>query len=486
MQCQLVVNTYELESAAREHYNSNDVGAVGAIGEGSSSDAAQRRYWEEVIVPRLAARRQTESATISTATPSDLYTMGRIARFHRGCRSAKEFRPWRHHDTRCFAVGSMAMRHVCEEALAEGAATAASDSHSVEDADGSHEGKVIEYVILRDKFEGKPHPWRVLSSGAGPVGGDDGSAALRSLLKNQHDKLDLPALLTSSSLLQPLHQRSAFPLWNVSLSHHGPLVAVASHPTKAVGIDVMTIETTPPLLPFGKGEDGEGQVDPNYPSHAYYRRCAERHWTATDDEVGAFFEDFAAFFTKEEWVFIRSGGASIRNGQHNSTTKSPAFYQLKRFHTLWTLKESYIKAIGIGLGLDLQRARFEVVGGPANDTDGASSTSSSALPPTFTTTATTTVLHLPHHIALFIDGVPQRDWCFTVYDLGDALNAVVAIAEGPMDIAARHSCWGRCVLSEAATIDPSSSPSPSLGATSFPSLPRPLQLMSLKALVTHQ
>ncbi|KAJ3159601.1 hypothetical protein HDU86_001610 [Geranomyces michiganensis] len=59
-----------------------------------------------------------------------------------------------------------------------------------------------------------------------------------------------------------------------------------------------------------------------------------------------FYSAFDHCFTPAEWAWIRS---------------NPAL-QLARFYRLWTLKEAYVKAVGVGLGLDLMRVEFEVKG----------------------------------------------------------------------------------------------------------------------------
>lgn len=63
-----------------------------------------------------------------------------------------------------------------------------------------------------------------------------------------------------------------------------------------------------------------------------------------------FFSSLTSGFTKEEWEDIRRPCEDIS--------------KLQKFYEGWTLKESYIKAIGIGLGLELQRIRFIVSKNP--------------------------------------------------------------------------------------------------------------------------
>ena len=61
--------------------------------------------------------------------------------------------------------------------------------------------------------------------------------------------------------------------------------------------------------------------------------------------VDAFFRAFAHHFTPSEWDYIRGAG-------------DDADKQYTRFYQLWSLKEAYIKAVGVGLGFALLRAEF--------------------------------------------------------------------------------------------------------------------------------
>lgn len=60
--------------------------------------------------------------------------------------------------------------------------------------------------------------------------------------------------------------------------------------------------------------------------------------------MAEFFRLMKRQFTAQEWVYIE--------GPSEESEK------LRRFYRLWSLKESYVKAIGIGLGMDLQRINF--------------------------------------------------------------------------------------------------------------------------------
>ncbi|KAF8803909.1 4'-phosphopantetheinyl transferase [Phlegmacium glaucopus] len=47
--------------------------------------------------------------------------------------------------------------------------------------------------------------------------------------------------------------------------------------------------------------------------------------------------------------------------RHSLNIEVPPSEQLRRFFWMWTLKEAYTKALGLGLGFDFQRVEFDVV-----------------------------------------------------------------------------------------------------------------------------
>ena len=125
----------------------------------------------------------------------------------------------------------------------------------------------------------------------------------------------------------------------VNISHHGDWVVVASDPERYIGVDVMKFEEP--------------------------RRGRE-----------TFFNSMKRQFTPKEWEEIDNS--------------------LEQFYTFWSLKESYIKGIGVGLGFNLQRASFTIKDKMAE---------------------------------VEIDGVLNRDWSFQLSKL-DPMH-VVAVALGP-------------------------------------------------------
>ncbi|KAK1786090.1 hypothetical protein P4O66_017825 [Electrophorus voltai] len=98
--------------------------------------------------------------------------------------------------------------------------------------------------------------------------------------------------------------------WSFNVSHQGNYAVLAAEPGRQVGVDVM--KTTRP----------------------------------GSSSVKEFFHLMTRQFTELEWSRIQSAGSS--------------WDQLDMFYRHWTLKESFIKAIGTGLGFNLQRVEFHV------------------------------------------------------------------------------------------------------------------------------
>uniref|UniRef100_A0A1A8E8A8 L-aminoadipate-semialdehyde dehydrogenase-phosphopantetheinyl transferase n=1 Tax=Nothobranchius kadleci TaxID=1051664 RepID=A0A1A8E8A8_NOTKA len=102
--------------------------------------------------------------------------------------------------------------------------------------------------------------------------------------------------------------------WSFNLSHQGDYAVLAAEQGLQVGVDVM--KTTMP------------------------GSCS----------VLEFFHIMTRQFTAYEWSTIQSAGSE--------------YQQLAMFYRHWTLKESFIKAIGTGLGFNLQRVEFHLSSEP--------------------------------------------------------------------------------------------------------------------------
>eukprot|EP00743_Colponemidia_sp_Colp-15_P011427 GILK01012748.1.p1 GENE.GILK01012748.1~~GILK01012748.1.p1 ORF type:complete len:315 (-),score=53.15 GILK01012748.1:131-1075(-) len=110
-----------------------------------------------------------------------------------------------------------------------------------------------------------------------------------------------------------IQDRFNWPLFNFNVTHHGDHVALASEVDSLVGIDIMSIDTQP------RGSKN----------------------------IEEFFSIFKDNFTANEWTVINSS--------------SDVTERYRQFYIHWALKESYIKAVGIGLGFELQRSEFSYV-----------------------------------------------------------------------------------------------------------------------------
>uniref|UniRef100_A0A8C5PXR5 L-aminoadipate-semialdehyde dehydrogenase-phosphopantetheinyl transferase n=1 Tax=Leptobrachium leishanense TaxID=445787 RepID=A0A8C5PXR5_9ANUR len=100
------------------------------------------------------------------------------------------------------------------------------------------------------------------------------------------------------------------PLFNFNVSHQGDYAVLAAEPELQVGIDIMK---------------------------------TDKPGSSSTDE---FFRLMNRQFTEKEWSAIKR----MRGD----------WSQLDMFYRHWALKESFIKAIGVGLGFNLQRIEFEV------------------------------------------------------------------------------------------------------------------------------
>ncbi|XP_041797230.1 L-aminoadipate-semialdehyde dehydrogenase-phosphopantetheinyl transferase [Chelmon rostratus] len=104
------------------------------------------------------------------------------------------------------------------------------------------------------------------------------------------------------------------PAWSFNLSHQGDYAVLAAEQGLQVGVDIM--KTTMP----------------------------------GSSSVPEFFRIMTRQFTAHEWSVIQSAGSEHR--------------QLAAFYRHWALKESFIKAIGTGLGFNLQRVEFHLSSEP--------------------------------------------------------------------------------------------------------------------------
>ncbi|XP_076137658.1 L-aminoadipate-semialdehyde dehydrogenase-phosphopantetheinyl transferase isoform X1 [Alosa pseudoharengus] len=158
--------------------------------------------------------------------------------------------------------------------------------------------------------------------------------------------------------------------WSFNVSHQGDYAVLAAEPGLQVGVDVM--KTSRP----------------------------------GSSSIPEFFRLMTRQFTEHEWNTIRATGSE--------------WEQLHTFHRHWTLKESFIKAIGTGLGFDLQRIEFHI--SPLQIMEGQ--------------VCTETRMHL--------DGEEEEDWTFEECLLDQHHHVAVALSRGgspaAVAVAEREHC----------------------------------------------
>ncbi|KAM9801178.1 L-aminoadipate-semialdehyde dehydrogenase-phosphopantetheinyl transferase [Neosynchiropus ocellatus] len=98
--------------------------------------------------------------------------------------------------------------------------------------------------------------------------------------------------------------------WSFNISHQGDYAVLAAEQGLQVGVDIM------------------------------------KNSLPGSSSVSEFFRIMTRQFTTHEWSVIQSAGSETR--------------QLAVFYRHWALKESFIKAIGTGLGFNLQRVEFHL------------------------------------------------------------------------------------------------------------------------------
>uniref|UniRef100_A0A8I5QZH5 L-aminoadipate-semialdehyde dehydrogenase-phosphopantetheinyl transferase n=1 Tax=Papio anubis TaxID=9555 RepID=A0A8I5QZH5_PAPAN len=131
-----------------------------------------------------------------------------------------------------------------------------------------------------------------------------------------------------------------YPNFNFNISHQGDYAVLAAEPELQVGIDIMKT---------------------SFPE---------------------FFHIMKRKFTNKEWETIRSF--------------KDEWTQLDMFYRNWALKESFIKAIGVGLGFELQRLEFDL--SPLNLDIG----------------------QVYKETRLFLDGEEEKEWAFEVPSQDDS------------------------------------------------------------------
>ncbi|KAG7384699.1 hypothetical protein PHYBOEH_009339 [Phytophthora boehmeriae] len=176
---------------------------------------------------------------------------------------------------------------------------------------------------------------------------------IHDLFQTDYNAIDIQRTPENKPYWKRPNSTVAPPLWNYNVSHHGTIVAIASDSRSLVGVDVVRVTDRP------------------------HRKTS----------IEEFFRAFAGHFNPNEWRYIR-GDNQDEEG-----------HQYARFYRLWSLKEAFIKAIGIGLGFCLLRAEFVRMG-------------------------------TTERWELILDGQLARDWKFSCTQINS--THIVSVARGPI------------------------------------------------------
>ncbi|XP_043547761.1 L-aminoadipate-semialdehyde dehydrogenase-phosphopantetheinyl transferase isoform X1 [Chiloscyllium plagiosum] len=156
---------------------------------------------------------------------------------------------------------------------------------------------------------------------------------------------------------------TTIPNFNFNISHHGDYAVLAAEPNLQVGVDI---------------------VKTDFPGSS---------------SVAEFFRIMNRQFTDYEWKTIKMAGDE--------------WAQLDMFYRHWALKESFIKAIGIGVGFNLQRIEFHA--SPLHMQTG----------------------QVSKETMMFLDGDQEEAWTFEETILDD--NHHVAVALGKPDMFGKYA-----------------------------------------------
>ncbi|KAJ3293817.1 hypothetical protein HK104_004186 [Borealophlyctis nickersoniae] len=169
-----------------------------------------------------------------------------------------------------------------------------------------------------------------------------------------------------------------------NLSHHGSWVVIAaSLHTPHIGVDVSKIELPP------------------------------------SDTVSSFFSYFSREFTPNEWKAIKGSGAG----------DGDEWDMLRRFYCFWCFKESYTKALGLGLGVDLQRVEFQWSEMAANERKVEPG-------------------RVEDDITVSLDKIPQPNWKIELSYLDDSHPVAICYQISGSDQDKQASCKGGATSSQ--------------------------------------
>ncbi|OQV11763.1 putative L-aminoadipate-semialdehyde dehydrogenase-phosphopantetheinyl transferase [Hypsibius exemplaris] len=190
-------------------------------------------------------------------------------------------------------------------------------------------------------------------------------------------------------------------VWDFNLSHSGDFVVLGAEQDALIGIDIMKTD-----FPRGKN-------------------------------LADYFKLMSSQFSSREWNLIRAPA--------NDTDK------LRNFYRLWCLKESYVKALGVGIGYNVSRLDFDL--------------------PDKTLVSPESC----RHISLSIDSTIQPHWSFTEFVVDEHhVGAVAVQAQAQLTQRERTPEMVFLTMDEiVAKLEPLAESDPELGARFCSKLERP-------------
>ncbi len=243
---------------------------------------------------------------------------------------------------RKLAVGSrLLQRFCCRRVLGlRNRNRSSSGSSSSSSSDGG-DPREASFVIGRTK-EGKPF----LDYGLGEDEDDDGSNSSSSSSHHHHH---------NNNAARRAALAAGLVNFNFNATHHGSVVALACEPLSAVGVDVVCDSERPhnhfvPATLRKSSNDYEDDYD-RYLSAG--SSSAGGSGSKATSEVESenrraqeeFFQSFDRSFTAAEWGAIRDAALDVEE-------------RYREFYAHWALKEAYIKAHGLGFGIELRDLSF--------------------------------------------------------------------------------------------------------------------------------
>lgn len=210
---------------------------------------------------------------------------------------------------------------------------------------------------------------------------------------------------------------SPLPNFNVNVAHQGDWVVLAAEPHDLVGVDVMKNE----LRPNTTIEGFLSSMRSCFTDHEWLQ--ANEYATPYNPACGGYDDDAYS----NDMLFA----AAMSYGTPPASRLSAAAARLDPFFTLWCLKESLVKATGLGLSFGLDRTSFTFTQSP-----------STRFEPEWVRPKKATVL---------IDGVtPHSHWDFNIESLDD-LHIVACARTAPCEAADKETVWPECAGNKGTT-----------------------------------